>query len=248
MRHLGFVDGQRVDLLVAMHHMPQAQAGAEFQIALLEGTFQQQDGAAPAQVAHALASARSSRAKPSAARRGIEHALNAVAVGIGFRPPPTRASPAAAGTRRGCGARHPGEQWLMGRGVGQSTENKETKQVPARHLPLQGKGRKPDARAITARTEETTSRRLLHKHSLLTPLAVTQTTNYQRKARLLHHHDGAVFSSLADNALFVAAIELLRTSRCSQSGNGQPWCPCLRCFMWCLAPFVGLLPMGPKAR
>ena len=101
MRHLGFVDGQHVDLLVAMHHMPQAQAGAEFQIALLEGSFQQQDGAAPAQVAHALGLGQVEQGKTVGGTQGIEHALNAVAVGIGFdHRPHTGIAGGGTGTRQ----------------------------------------------------------------------------------------------------------------------------------------------------
>ncbi len=36
------------------------------------------------------------------------------------------------------------------------------------------------------------------------------------------------FSSLADNALFVTAVELLRTNG-APSGSAPPWCPCSRC-------------------
>ena len=53
-RHLRLVRGQHVDLLVAVHGVPQAQARAQLQVARLEHAFQQQDGAAPAQRAHPL--------------------------------------------------------------------------------------------------------------------------------------------------------------------------------------------------
>ena len=47
------------------------------------------------------------------------------------------------------------------------------------------------------------------------------------------------FSSLADNALFVAAIELLQHLRRAGLAARRRWCRCSRCSTCVLAPFVG---------
>ena len=83
-RHLGLVRGQHVDLLVAMHRMPQAQARAQLQVARLEHAFEQQDGPAPAQVAHALGLGQVQQRKTVGAAQALEHPLDAVAIGIGL--------------------------------------------------------------------------------------------------------------------------------------------------------------------
>ena len=43
------------------------------------------------------------------------------------------------------------------------------------------------------------------------------------------------FSSLADNALFVAAVELLRAGG-APNGSARRWCRCSRCSTWCWRP------------
>jgi hypothetical protein len=61
--------GQHVDLLIAMHGMPQIQPRTQLQIALLKNTFEQQDRATPAQIAHPLASCQVQQGKAIRARR-----------------------------------------------------------------------------------------------------------------------------------------------------------------------------------
>ncbi len=53
-RLVRLVRGQPVDLLVAVHHMPEVQARAQLEVARLEAALEQQDGAAPAQRAQPL--------------------------------------------------------------------------------------------------------------------------------------------------------------------------------------------------
>jgi MFS family permease len=55
------------------------------------------------------------------------------------------------------------------------------------------------------------------------------------------------FSSLADNALFVAAVELLRTSG-APNGSAPRWCPCSRCSTWCWRPSWAPLPILAQGR
>ncbi len=83
-RHLRFVRGQHVDLLVAVDGVPQGQARAQLQVARLEHALDQQDGAAPAQLAHALGLAQVQQGKAVSAAQTIKHLLYAVAVGVGL--------------------------------------------------------------------------------------------------------------------------------------------------------------------
>jgi hypothetical protein len=87
-RHLRLVGRQHVDLLVAVHGMPQRQARAQLQVARLEHALQQQDGAAPAQVAHALGLCQVKQRKTIGGAQALKGPLDAVAVGVGldYRP------------------------------------------------------------------------------------------------------------------------------------------------------------------
>ncbi len=84
MRHLRFVRGQPVDLRIAVHGMPQAQARAQLQVARLEHALQQQDRAAPAESAHALGLGQVQQSETVGGAQAFEHALDAVAVGVGL--------------------------------------------------------------------------------------------------------------------------------------------------------------------
>ncbi len=56
------------------------------------------------------------------------------------------------------------------------------------------------------------------------------------------------FSSLADNALFVAAVELIKTSG-ARNGSGRRWCRCSRCSTSCSRPSSAPSPTRvPKGR
>jgi LPLT family lysophospholipid transporter-like MFS transporter len=55
------------------------------------------------------------------------------------------------------------------------------------------------------------------------------------------------FSSLADNALFVAAVELLRTGGAPE-WQRRRWCRCSRCSMWSWRPSSALLPMPAQGQ
>jgi len=83
-RHLRLVGGQQVDLLVAMHRVPQAQARAQLQVTRLEHAFEQQDGATPAQGAHALGLGQVQQGKAIGRAQAFKHPLNAVPVGVGL--------------------------------------------------------------------------------------------------------------------------------------------------------------------
>ena len=109
MRHLRLVGGQPVDLLVAVHRVPQAQARAQLQVARLEHAFEQQDGAAPAQGAHALGLGQVQQGKAIGRAQAFKHPLNAVPVGVGLDHGPDFGI--------GHGALHALEVVLQGSGV-----------------------------------------------------------------------------------------------------------------------------------
>ena len=83
-RLVGLVHGQHVDLLVAVHRVPQVQARAQLQVARLEHAFEQQDRAAPAQRAHPLGLLQVEQREAVGAAQALEHALDAMAVGVGL--------------------------------------------------------------------------------------------------------------------------------------------------------------------
>ena len=84
MRLVRLVRGQPVDLLVAVHGVPQVEARAQLQVARLEHALQQQDRAAPAQIAHTLRLGQIEQREAVGAAQAFEGALDAVAVGIGL--------------------------------------------------------------------------------------------------------------------------------------------------------------------
>ena len=111
-RRVRLVRGQHVDLLVAVHHVPQVQARAQLQVARLEAAFEQQDRAAPAERAHALGLVQVEQREAVGAAQPGEDALDAVAVGIGLDDRPDPASGAArAGARRLCAS---ASVWISG--------------------------------------------------------------------------------------------------------------------------------------
>ena len=76
--------GQHVDLLFAVHRVPQVQARTQLQVTRLEHAFEQQDGAAPAQGAHARSLVQIQQGKTVGAAQAFEHTLDAMAVGVGL--------------------------------------------------------------------------------------------------------------------------------------------------------------------
>jgi hypothetical protein len=84
MWHLCLVRGKHVDLLIAMHHVPQPQPGTQLQVALLKYPLQQQHWSAPTQVTHPLGFGQVEQRKPVGGTQGIKHPLNAVTIGIGL--------------------------------------------------------------------------------------------------------------------------------------------------------------------
>ncbi|OIQ70460.1 hypothetical protein GALL_479280 [mine drainage metagenome] len=81
---MGFVRCQHVDLLVAMHGVPQIQARAKFQVTCFKDTFKQQNRASPAQVAHPLGFIQIKQGKTVGAAQAFEGTFDAVAIGIGL--------------------------------------------------------------------------------------------------------------------------------------------------------------------
>ena len=87
---LGFVAAEHVDLRVAMHRVPQVQARTQLQVAGFKHAFEQQDGPAPAQVAHALGLVQVEQGEAVGPAQTLKHPLDAMAIGIGLdhRPNP----------------------------------------------------------------------------------------------------------------------------------------------------------------
>ena len=82
MRLLRLVRGQHVDLFVAMHRVPQAQARTQLQVARLEHPFKQQNRSAPAQRAHAFGLVQVQQGKTVGTAQALVGALYAMAIGI----------------------------------------------------------------------------------------------------------------------------------------------------------------------
>ena len=85
---MGLVAAEHVDLLVAVHGMPQAQARAQLQVTRLEHTFEQQDRAAPAQGPHPFGLGQVQQRKAVGPAQAVEHPLDAMAIGIGLNHSP----------------------------------------------------------------------------------------------------------------------------------------------------------------
>ena len=84
MRRVGLVRRQHVDLRLVVHGVPQVQARAQLQVARLEAAFEQQDGAAPAERAHALRFVEVEQREAVGTRQPGIGTFDAVAVGIGL--------------------------------------------------------------------------------------------------------------------------------------------------------------------
>jgi hypothetical protein len=81
---VGLVQRQHVDLLVAMHRVPQVQARAQLQVSRLESAFEQQDRAAPAQSPHPFGLGQVQERKTIGPAQTVKHPLDAMPVGIGL--------------------------------------------------------------------------------------------------------------------------------------------------------------------
>ena len=84
LRHVGLVRGQHVDLRIAMHRMPEVETRTEFEVACLEHAFEQQDRPPPAQRPHALGFVQIEQRETVGTAETVEHALDAVTVGVGL--------------------------------------------------------------------------------------------------------------------------------------------------------------------
>ena len=83
-RLVRLVLGEPVDLLLAVHHVPQVQARAQLQVARLEHAFEQQDGAAPVERAQRRSLGQVEQGKTVGRAQRVEGPLDAVAVGVGL--------------------------------------------------------------------------------------------------------------------------------------------------------------------
>mmetsp|Transcript_16038 Transcript_16038/g.30226 ORF Transcript_16038/g.30226 Transcript_16038/m.30226 type:complete len:250 (+) Transcript_16038:151-900(+) len=107
-RLVGLVHGQPVDLLLAMHRVPELEPRAQLQVARLEHALQQQDGAAPVQRAQPLGLGQVQQREAICRPQAGVGALDAVAVGIGLDDGPDT----------GIGRLRAGTAEVVGQGVG----------------------------------------------------------------------------------------------------------------------------------
>ncbi len=84
MRRVGLVLGEPVDLLLAVHRVPQVQPRAQLEVALLEAAFQHQDRPAPAERADALRLVEIEQREAVRSSETIERPFYSVPVGIGL--------------------------------------------------------------------------------------------------------------------------------------------------------------------
>lgn len=82
LRLQGLVGGEHVDLLVAMHGVPEVQPRAQLQVSGVENAFQQQHRAAPAEGAHALGLGQIEQREAVGAAQSFIDPLDAMAIGI----------------------------------------------------------------------------------------------------------------------------------------------------------------------
>ena len=84
MRLQGLVGREHVDLLVAVHRVPEVEPRAQLEVARLEHALEQQHRPAPAQRAHALRLGQVEQREAVGTAQPLVDALDAVAVGIGL--------------------------------------------------------------------------------------------------------------------------------------------------------------------
>ena len=233
---VGLVRGQPVDLLVAVHHVPQVQARAQLQVARLEAALEQQHRAAPAERAHALGLGQVEQREAVGAAQAVEDALDAVAVGVGLdhRPDP--------GVGRGARARAPGcapapSVWIrasIGRGMA----------VPFCAGCRRDPCAKPQgARAITRRPQKTA------RHSCSAPLPGAPRCARPDEKRFLHHHVGAVLQLAGRQRAVRRCRRTAAQPAARPSGSAPRWCRCSRCSTSCSRPSSAPSPTPcPRAR
>ena len=134
-RLVRLVRGQPVDLLVAVHDMPEVQPRAQLEVARLEAAFQQQHRAAPAQVAHPLRLVEVEHRQAVGTEQARPDALDAVPVGVGLddRPQP------GVGCAPACAGQVAGEGVGMDEGFDRTGHDREI--VPARSARFRRSGR-----------------------------------------------------------------------------------------------------------
>ena len=84
MRHIGLVAGQHVDLLIAVHRVPEVEPRTQLKVAQFKNTFEQQDWAAPAQIAHALCFIQIQEGKAVGGAQALKGAFDAVPISVGL--------------------------------------------------------------------------------------------------------------------------------------------------------------------
>ena len=82
MRLVGLVRREHVNLAFAMHRVPEVQARAQLQIALLKHAFEQKYRAAPTQIAHPLSFVEVQQGNAVSTAQSLKHPLNAMAIGV----------------------------------------------------------------------------------------------------------------------------------------------------------------------
>ena len=84
MRPIGLERREPIDLAPFVHDVPQVQPRAGLEVARIEAAFEQEDGAAPAEVAQLLGLADVEQGEAVGALQGLEDVGDAVAVRVGL--------------------------------------------------------------------------------------------------------------------------------------------------------------------
>ena len=204
MRLVRLVRRQPVDLLLAVHHMPEVQARAGLEVARLEAAFEQQDRAAPVERAQPLGLGQVEQREAVGGAQRRKDALDAMPIGIGFDHGP---QPGV-----GRGAPQSFEVVAQGRQV----DGGEVSDAAWCDLSKAGRGRvsascyKPATCGTNPRTEPDLPGRF--RSATCDPYFPSLPSQTSMKRGFYTIMTAQFFSSLADNALFVVAVELLRSS------------------------------------
>ena len=190
---------QPVDLRLVVDRVPEVQARAGLEVARLEAAFEQQDRAAPAERAQRFGFVQVEQREAVGGLAGRRRRCDAVAVGVGLDDRPDLGAAGARGARTAQVVRE-GLAYGSALRSGAASENSASRRIAAARP---GSDKKP--RAITAAAWETWLDVIVH------PTATA--TRKRMKKGFYTIMSAQFFSSLADNALLVAAIELLQTGR-----------------------------------
>jgi hypothetical protein len=191
--------------------------------------------------AHALGLGQVEQGKAVGAAQAFIRALDAVAVGVGLDDgPQARAWGGGAQARQVVAQRAGVDGGLDGAGHGGGWTMADGRRFWHPPACVWVRIMRARARAIT--------RHLARLRIVVVPSHFRSPTPIPMKRGFYTIMAAQFFSSLADNALFVAAVEMLRRSGATDWQRPR-WCPCSRCSTCCWRPGWAPSPTrGPRAR